>query len=100
MFADDLDGLGALVESGDAAALLRSIRDDVGLGAAMGTLDNSGRGRDASHLDDVTALLAIAAVHPDPATFETWLREHLQGVAVGDDPRARRAGDARRPCTG
>ena len=72
---------------GDAAALLRSIRDDVGLGTAMGTLDNSGRGRDSSHLDDVTALLAIAAVHPDPATFEIWLREHLQGVTVGDDPR-------------
>ena len=53
-----------------------------------GTLDNSGRGRDSSHLDDVTALLAIAAVHPDPATFEVWLREHLQGVTVGDDPQA------------
>jgi DNA helicase II / ATP-dependent DNA helicase PcrA len=87
-FADDLEGLAAIVASSDAAAVLRSVRDDVGLGAAMGTLDNSGRGRDASHLDDVTALLAIAAVHPDPATFETWLREHLQGVAVGDDPRA------------
>ena len=77
-----------IVASSDAAAVLRSVRDDVGLGAAMGTLDNSGRGRDASHLDDVTALLAIAAVHPDPATFESWLREHLQGVSVGDDPRA------------
>ena len=87
MFADDLEGLGRLVRSGDAAAVLRSVRDDVGLGAAMGTLDNSGRGRDASHLDDVTALLAIAAVHPDPATYETWLREHLQGVNVGEDPR-------------
>ena len=54
----------------------------------MGTLDNSGRGRDASHLDDLTALIAIASVHPDPATFEQWLREHLQGVSVSDDPRA------------
>ena len=87
-FADDLEHLSAVVASSDAAAALRAVRDDVGLGAAMGTLDNSGRGRDASHLDDVTALLAIAAVHPDPASFEAWLREHLQGVAVGDDPRA------------
>jgi DNA helicase-2/ATP-dependent DNA helicase PcrA len=87
MFADDLAGLGSLIGASDAAAVLRAVRDDVGLGAAMGTLDNSGRGRDASHLDDVTALLAIAAVHPDPATFEPWLREHLQGIAVGDDPR-------------
>ena len=88
LFADDLRGLGALVASSDAAAVLRAVRDDVGLGAAMGTLDNSGRGRAATHLDDVTALLAIAAVHPDPATFETWLRDHLQGISVGDDPRA------------
>jgi DNA helicase-2/ATP-dependent DNA helicase PcrA len=88
LFADDLDGLGKLAREHDAAALLRSVRDDVGLGAAMSTLDNSGKGRDASHLDDVTALLAIAAVQPDPAIFEAWLREHLQGVDVGDDPRA------------
>ena len=87
-FADDLDGLAAQIASGDAATVLRAIRDDVGLGAAMGTLDNSGRGRDASHLDDLTALIAIASVHPDPATFEAWLREHLQGVTVSDDPRA------------
>lgn len=87
-FADDLDGLAAQVASGDAATVLRAVRDDVGLGAAMGTLDRSGRGRDASHLDDLTALIAIASVHPDPATFEAWLREHLQGVTVSDDPRA------------
>jgi DNA helicase-2/ATP-dependent DNA helicase PcrA len=86
--ADDLDGIGAQIASGDAAIVLRAIRDDVGLGAAMSTLDNSGRGRDASHLDDLTALIAIASVHPDPATFEQWLREHLQGVTVSDDPRA------------
>jgi DNA helicase-2/ATP-dependent DNA helicase PcrA len=87
-FADDLDGLAGQIASGDAATVLRAVRDDVGLGAAMSTLDNSGRGRDASHLDDLTALIAIASVHPDPATFEIWLREHLQGVAVSDDPRA------------
>jgi DNA helicase II / ATP-dependent DNA helicase PcrA len=87
-FADDLDGLATQVKSGDAATVLRAVRDDVGLGAAMGTLDRSGRGRDASHLDDLTALIAIASVHPDPATFEGWLREHLQGVTVSDDPRA------------
>ena len=44
-------------------------------------------GRDASHLDDVTALLDRRRT-PDPSTFETWLREHLQGVSVGDDPRS------------
>jgi DNA helicase-2/ATP-dependent DNA helicase PcrA len=87
-FADDLDGLANQIASDDAAAVLRAVRDDVGLGTAMSTLDNSGRGRDASHLDDLTALIAIASVHPDPATFEGWLREHLQGVTVSDDPRA------------
>jgi DNA helicase-2/ATP-dependent DNA helicase PcrA len=87
-FTDDLDALGKIITSGDAATVLRAVRDDIGLGAAMGTLDNSGRGRDASHLDDLTALIAIASVHPEPASFEQWLREHLQGVSVGDDPRA------------
>ena len=87
-FADDLDGLATQIASDNAATALRAVRDDVGLGTAMSTLDNSGRGRDASHLDDLTALIAIASVHPDPATFEAWLREHLQGVAVSDDPRA------------
>src|SRR4029079_576241 len=86
--ADDLDGIAAQIASGDAATVLRAIRDDVGLGTAMSTLDNSGRGRDASHLDDLTALIAIASVHPDPATFEAWLRDHLQGVTVSDDPRS------------
>jgi len=88
LFADDLDALGKLARAHDATAVLRSVRDDVGLGAAMSTLDNSGKGRDASHLDDVTALLAIASVQPDPAVFEAWLREHLQGVDVAEDPRA------------
>jgi DNA helicase-2/ATP-dependent DNA helicase PcrA len=87
-FADDLDRLAEQFATGDAATVLRAVRDDIGLGAAMSTLDNSGRGRDASHLDDLTALIAIASVHPDPATFEQWLREHLQGVTVSDDPRA------------
>ena len=64
----------------------------------MGTLDQSGQGRDASHLDDVTALIAIAAVHPDPATFESWLREHLRAWQ-SHPTRAVRARSRSRPCT-
>ncbi len=85
-FVDDLVTLAKHADGGDAAAVLRAVRDDVGLGQAMGTLDQSGKGRDASHLDDLTALIAIAAAHPDPATFESWLREHLRGAAVAADP--------------
>src|SRR4029079_17458013 len=37
--ADDLAGIANQIPAGDAATVLRAIRDDVGLGAAMGTLD-------------------------------------------------------------
>ena len=89
LFADDLEGLGALVESGDAAAIAaidpRRRRPGRGDGHArqLGPrpgLVAPGR-RDRAPRD-------CGRLHPDPATFELWLREHLQGVAVGDDPRA------------
>ena len=58
--------------------LLARIRDDVGLGAALATLDLSGKGPDASHRDDLNALIAVATFEPDPAAFEPWLRARLR----------------------
>jgi ATP-dependent DNA helicase UvrD/PcrA len=84
--ADDVEGLAKRAQDSKTAALLRAVRDEIGLGSAMNSLDRTGKGRDASHLDDLTALVAIADVHPDPATFEAWLRDHLRGAAVHDDP--------------
>jgi DNA helicase-2/ATP-dependent DNA helicase PcrA len=64
--------------------LLRIIRDDMGLGGAMGLLDTSGGGEGSSHLDDLDALEQVAALHPDPATFERWLRARLEAAPSGD----------------
>ncbi|MGH8974411.1 MAG: ATP-dependent helicase, partial [Acidimicrobiia bacterium] len=79
-YADDLEGLaGAAHESGvTTASLLRQVRDGIGLGEAMDTLDASKGTLDRSaNGDDLAALLQVAALHPDPATFETWLRSVL-----------------------
>jgi DNA helicase-2/ATP-dependent DNA helicase PcrA len=81
-FADDLTLVVDAVRGGDVAHVLRVIRDDVGLGAAMDTLDAARREADRStHGDDLTALIQAAALHPDPTTFETWLRDLLDRPA-------------------
>jgi DNA helicase-2/ATP-dependent DNA helicase PcrA len=86
-FVDDLGVLGAALRSGsDTEALLRLVRDDIGLGGALETLDRGGRGPEASHRDDLNALLAVASLVPDPAAFEPWLRARLDRART--DPTA------------
>ncbi len=81
MFCDDLDGLGRAFDGGATTdKLLTRIRDDVGLGAALATLDLSGKTPDASHRDDLNALIAVATFEPDPASFEPWLRTRLRAT--------------------
>ena len=77
-FCEDLAALGHTYESGATTAdLLVRIRDDVGLGRALASLDVSGKGPDASHRDDLNALIAVAVFEPDPVGFEPWLRARL-----------------------
>jgi DNA helicase-2/ATP-dependent DNA helicase PcrA len=62
-----------------AAIALRAIRVQVGLGETMDVLDSSRREADRStHADDLLALESVAALHPDVATFEIWLRGVLE----------------------
>ena len=50
----------------------------VGLGDTMDVLDSSRREADRStHTDDLVALESVAALHPDAASFEAWLRDLL-----------------------
>jgi DNA helicase-2/ATP-dependent DNA helicase PcrA len=69
-------------------AALRAIRVGIGLNGTMDVLDTSRREADRStHSDDLVALEAVAALHPDASTFERWLRGVLarpaaQGPAV------------------
>ena len=72
-----VDDLQVVLDSGRAGTtrhVLEAVRDDVGLGAAMGLLDRTGGGQGSSHLDDLDGLLGVADLHPDPGGFEPWLR--------------------------
>ncbi|HET7486799.1 MAG TPA: ATP-dependent DNA helicase UvrD2 [Acidimicrobiales bacterium] len=72
---DDLELVVAAAASGTTRQVLDVVKDKVGLGGAMGLLDSS-RADDggSSHLDDLEALEQVADLHPDVATFESWLR--------------------------
>ena len=61
---------------------LRAIRGEVGLGTTMDALDSSRKEADRStHLDDLVALESVAALHPEAADLETWLRRQLNDPA-------------------
>jgi DNA helicase-2/ATP-dependent DNA helicase PcrA len=76
--ADDLEAVAGAVAGGTTRGALHVIADDVGLGGAMSLLDGSKGGQTASQLDDLDALVQVADLHPEPATFEPWLRRVLQ----------------------
>ena len=79
-YAADLESLAdAVLRLGaTTAAVLRLVRDGIGLGEAMDTLDASKGTLDrSSNGDDLAALLQVAPLHPDPAGFEDWLRAVL-----------------------
>ncbi len=79
----DLRLVSEAVRTGTTAGALAVVKDEIGLGGAMGLLDSSRAGDGgSSHLDDLEALAQVAALHPDPATFEPWLREVLHRDAT------------------
>ncbi|MFL6204884.1 MAG: ATP-dependent DNA helicase UvrD2 [Acidimicrobiales bacterium] len=82
--AVDLDRLASIAAQGASARdLLTAVRDDIGLGSAMTLLDSSG-GASGSHLDDLEALLQVADLHPDAASFEAWLRRSFHRERADD----------------
>jgi DNA helicase-2/ATP-dependent DNA helicase PcrA len=81
--ADDLELVADAVRVATTADALSVVRDTVGLGDAMSLLD-SNAAEGSSHLDDLEALAQVAALHPDAATFETWLRSVLVRTADPD----------------
>ena len=72
--ADDLAAVARAVARGTTREALAVIADEVGLGGAMSLLDGSKGGQSGSQLDDLEALAQVAALQPDPVTFEPWLR--------------------------
>ena len=74
--ADDLDAI-RRAAGGGTVGVLRVLRDDVGLASSAAALDTWSYGSVSSHEDDLDALLSLAALQPDPAAFEPWLRAQL-----------------------
>ncbi len=80
---DDVVALGERAAGADTATSLRFIQRVIGLGRAVETLDRSKGGDAAAHGDDLAALVAVAALHPEVRGFEAWLRATLERP---DDP--------------
>ena len=82
--ADDLEQIIRVAKRGSTRDVLRSIKEDVGLGQAMTLLDASASG---SHLDDLEALEQVADLHPAAAGFDEWLRHALRRASTLDRDR-------------
>ncbi len=81
-YVDDIGVVADAVAAGDTASVLAVIRTRVGLDTALDALDASRGAVDRSaHGDDLWALEQVATLHPDPPTFEDWLRSMVAGTA-------------------
>ncbi|MDA8357301.1 MAG: ATP-dependent DNA helicase UvrD2 [Actinomycetota bacterium] len=84
-YAKDLEHVAGARSTAEA---LRRVRLWVGLGASMDELDGSrGEVDRSTHADDLLALEMVAPLHPDIATFESWItgmltQRRLPGSAV------------------
>ena len=84
-YVDDIGLVAGAVTHGDTASVLDLVRTRIGLDTALDALDSSrGTADRSAHGDDLWALEQVAALHPDPATFEPWLRQVLSTTAVED----------------
>lgn len=84
-FCTDLEGLTEVCRAGSASRAIEYIRQDIGLGSALTSLDLSRRAVErASHADDLDALLALAKLHEDPDDFAVWLKSALDAPGVAD----------------
>ncbi|HWC12960.1 MAG TPA: HRDC domain-containing protein, partial [Acidimicrobiales bacterium] len=83
-YVDDIGLVTEAVAGSDTASVLDLVRSRIGLDSALDALDSSRASADRSaHGDDLWALEQVAALHPDPATFEPWLREVLSVPTAG-----------------
>ncbi len=84
-YVSDLRSVQRRAASGSTSAVLGTVRHEVGLDRAMEVLEGSHRYVDRSaQTDDLDALLTLAALHPEPAGFEEWLRRALSNPGSPD----------------
>ena len=89
-FASDIERMQRLVAArGTTAQAMAALRDTMGLATSIAKLDVHRHGMNrAAQNDDLTAIAQLAALQPDPAAFERWLRGALthkrqaQGVTL------------------
>ncbi|MDQ3973137.1 MAG: ATP-binding domain-containing protein, partial [Actinomycetota bacterium] len=86
---DDLSEVRAAAHDGGTVAALRTVRDLLEEGLAELDTSTTASKQTSSHLDDLTALIQVAPLRPDPAGFEPWLRAVLTSKETTDDPRGR-----------
>ena len=78
-FAADIEVLHGRADTrAGTVSILAVLRDQMGLAKSIATLDLHRQGMNrAAQNDDLTALAQLAELQPDPAEFETWLRDAL-----------------------
>ena len=88
-FFEDLKRLQSEVKIGTTASALTLLNGRIGLGAVLASLDEGrSAGVRAANSDGVRSLMALARLHPEATTFETWMRQMLlmtqdaEGVAL------------------
>ena len=86
-FAEDIRAMVRLGHRATASEVLLHVRDRLGLEGAMASLDGSrGRVDRSSHTDDLDALIQLADLHTDAASFGDWLADQLQTRPRSDGP--------------
>jgi DNA helicase-2/ATP-dependent DNA helicase PcrA len=78
-FAADIDRLRTMAAKGASTfRIVSTLVDQMDLAGSVATLDNSRHGMNRSaQSDDLQAILQLASLHTDAATFEAWLRSQL-----------------------
>ena len=88
-FSRDIERITKFAERATTSALIEFIRAEIGLDRALATLDASHLDQNGtSNSDSLRSLIALGRQHPDPGTFESWLKRLLapapdeQGVVL------------------
>jgi len=75
-FNRDIERIAKFAEHATTSDLIEFIRTDIGLDRALATLDASHLDQNGtSNSDSLRSLFALGRQHPDPRTFESWLKK-------------------------
>ena len=77
-FCDDIASIARATKTGDSRSAVKAVLNAAGLISSAQSLDKSSRQLNKpAHEDDLAALERAAAIHPDLATFESWLQSTM-----------------------